>query len=95
MHLRYYLYLLLQAFNSQPGVGIGEVQLEQARAILLSGDLQHAYDTAVEVLNTKATKEVQFAAHALCGLLCHAMWAAHLQSGAPGALAPCYPLLLF
>lgn len=84
----------MQAFNSQPGVGSGEVQLEQARAILLSCDLQHAYDTAAEVLNTKATKEVHFAAHALCGLLCHALWAAQLQSGGPGALALCYPLLL-
>ena len=60
--------------------------MEQARAILLSGDLQHACDTAAEVLNIKGSQEVQFAAHALCGLLWHTQWAASLQAGASGAL---------
>lgn len=77
--------LLMQGLHSLPGAQ-GQVQMEQARTILMSGDLQYAYDTAAEVLNTKAPKEVQFAAHALCGLLCHALWAAQLQSGSAGAL---------
>ncbi len=59
--------------------------MEQARSILLSGDLQHACDTAAEVLGIKASREVHFAAHALCGLLSHTLWAASLQSGATGA----------
>ena len=58
--------------------------MEQARAILLSGDLQHACDTAAEVLGVKASQEVHFAAHALCGLIWHALWAASLQSGPSG-----------
>lgn len=70
----------MQALQTRPG----EVQIEQARAILLSGDLQHACDTAAEVLGTKASQEVHFAAHALCGLLSHTLWAASLQSGATG-----------
>jgi len=75
----------MQAFHKDPN-SRGDTQMEQARVILLSGDLQHAYDTAAEVLNMKASKEVHIAAHALCGLLCHTLWAAHLQSGASGAL---------
>ncbi|CAL5221591.1 g3810 [Coccomyxa viridis] len=70
----------LQALQTRPG----EVQMEQARSILLSGDLQHACDTAAEVLGIKASREVHFAAHALCGLLSHTLWAASLQSGATG-----------
>ena len=62
--------------------------MEQARNILSSGDLQYAYDTAAEVLNIKAPKEVQYAAHTLCGLLCHSMWAAQLQCGTAGAVMP-------
>ncbi len=67
--------------------------MEQARAILLSGDLQHACDTAAEVLGTKASQEVHFAAHALCGLLLHTLWAASLQSGAAGVLRQSCPPL--
>ncbi len=81
--------LLLQSFNGQPGAGKGQLQLEQARAILMSGDLQRAYDTAADVLNMTAAKEVHFAAYSLCGLLCHSQWAAQLQYSAPGALALC------
>lgn len=72
---------IMQALQTRPG----EVQMEQARAILVSGDLQHACDTAAEVLGMKASREVHFAAHALCGLLWHTLWAANLQSGATGA----------
>ena len=66
--------------------------MEQALAILVSGDLQHACDTAAEVLGVKASREVHFAAHALCGLLGHTLWAASLQSGAAGALLQGTPM---
>ena len=72
---------MTQALRTQPG----EVQLEQARAILLTGDLQHACDAAAEVLGMNASQEVRFAAHALCGLLWHTLWAASLQPGPSGA----------
>ena len=79
---------IVQVLQTRPG----EVQMEQARAILVSGDLQHACDIAAEVLDMKASREVHFAAHALCGLLWHTLWAASLQSGAIGALLQGTPM---
>lgn len=79
--------MLIQAKSSLPG-SKGPISLEQARNILSSGDLQYAYDTAAQALNAKAPKEVQYAAHTLCGLLCHSLWAAQLQCGTAGAVMP-------
>ena len=76
-----------QANTSLHG-GKGPISLEQARTILSSGDLQYAYDAAAEVIDTKAPKEVQCAAHTLCGLLCHSLWAAQLQCGPAGVILP-------
>jgi hypothetical protein len=58
------------------------MQLEQAFALMLAGNLSDAYDTLAVVLTGAADDGNRFTAQAFCGLIRHAQWASAMQAAA-------------
>ena len=58
------------------------MQLEQAFALMLSGNLGDAYDTLAGVLTGPADDGNRFTAQAFCGLVRHAQWSSAMQAAA-------------
>lgn len=49
-------------------------RLEQALVLALAGDLDHAYDVAVQAPGPSAGEAAAFAREAACGLMRHVQW---------------------
>ncbi len=84
-----------QALQVIPGQRVS-LQLEQAYALMLAGNISDAYDTLAVILTGAADSGSQFMAEAFCGLIRHTQWADAVRSAqsqaqqSPGTCTLCY-----
>lgn len=70
------------------------VRLEQALVLALAGDMDHAYDVAVQTPSPSAGQAAAYAREAACGLIRHAQWLGAIRAASAqlvkgkGALMP-------
>ncbi|BDA43336.1 hypothetical protein COCOBI_04-3480 [Coccomyxa sp. Obi] len=71
----------VQALQVMPGQR-ASLQLEQAYALMLAGNISDAYDTLAVILTGAADPGNKYMAEALCGLIRHTQWANTMRSAA-------------